>query len=277
MAVSERSVVRSIVALISAVGLGAGGLFFGFLLTLLAGITLIGGFDVELTPTLVIVLSLVLVQGIGCAGVALAYLALRPTFAPRLRHLFGIPGTPEPFRIGVSIPDFRDVLVVVGGYFLALGGAIVGSIVVSLLDVNTGTNQAAEIGMENPEVLLVLIPASILLIGPGEELLFRGIVQGRLREVFGPISGILIPSAVFAGLHWFALSGGSPMGNLVALAVLLGPAIVFGASYEYTGNIVVPSLIHGVYNATLFTLLYVSMIYTDQVPTTLSTSVPSLL
>jgi len=39
--------------------------------------------------------------------------------------------------------------------------------------------------------------------------------------------------------------------------LLFFPALVFGISYEYTDNIVVPSLIHGLYNATLFTGLYV--------------------
>ncbi|MFC6976274.1 hypothetical protein ACFQL1_18855 [Halomicroarcula sp. GCM10025709] len=48
------------------------------------------------------------------------------------------------------------------------------------------------------------------------------------------------------------------------MSLLVLPALVFGVSYEYTDNIVVPSLIHGFYNATLFTGLYVSVVYADQ-------------
>lgn len=266
MDTADRPFVRTGVALVSAVGLGAGGLFLGFVLMLLALLVLIVGVGLELTPTMQIVVGLVFIQGVGCAGVAVTYLKLRPYFATPLRRILGISGDAPRFRLGASIPDWQELLVVVVGYTLALGAAIVGSVLVSLLEVDTGTNQAAATALEAPEVLLLLIPASILIIGPGEEALFRGIVQGRLREVFDPIPGVLIPSAIFAGLHWFALAGGSPTGNLLVLGVLLGPAIVFGTSYEYTGNIVVPSLIHGTYNATLFTLLYISIQYADQLP-----------
>lgn len=262
----DRPRLRIGVALLSAVVLGAGGLFLGFLLMLLAVLILMVGVGLELTPTMQIVLALVFIQGVGCAGVAATYVAVRPYIAAPVREILDLPVSVPRFRPGVSIPDLRDIAVVVAGYITAIGAAILGSVLVTLLEVDTGQNQAAEMAMEAPEVLLLLIPASFLIIGPGEEALFRGVVQGRLREVFSPVPGVLIPSAIFAGLHWFAISGGSPQGNLLALGVLFGPALVFGASYEYTDNLVVPSLIHGSYNATLFTLLYVSLKFGDQLP-----------
>jgi membrane protease YdiL (CAAX protease family) len=266
MSTSDRSPLRTVVALVSAVGLGGGGLLLGFLLVSVALAVLTYGLGVELSASALIVMSLVFVQGVGCAGVALAYLRLRPVVGPEVRSILGVDGIPRPFDIDADLPDLRGVAIVVGGYVVALAAAFGGSILVSILSVDTGTNQAAEIGMENPEVLLILIPASILVIGPGEELLFRGVVQGRLREVLGPVAGILLASSVFAALHWFALTGGSAAGNLVALGILVGPSLVFGAAYELTDNIVVPSLIHGVYNATLFTLLYVVIVFSDQLP-----------
>lgn len=261
----DRPVLRTAIAFVSALGLGAGGLLFGFLLTLLSGLVLIAGAGLELTPSMQIVLGLVFVQGVGCAGVALAYLGARPKIAPAVQQFLGVVGGSGEFRIPAAVPDLEDLTAVGVGYALALFGALAGSFVVSQIPVETGTNQAAQIGMENPETLLLLIPASILIIGPGEELLFRGVVQGRLREVLSPVPGVLVPSVVFAGLHWFAISGGSPTGNLVVLVVLVVPAVVFGAAYEYTGNIVVPSLIHGLYNATLFSMLYY-YVASDQVP-----------
>ena len=260
----ERPVLRSLVAIVAALGLGSGGLLLGFLLLLVVGGVLTAGIGLDLTPASFIVLSLLFVQGVGCAGVALAYIHFRPAIAPRVRRLLGTTGGPHQFTFGASVPGLRDLLVVGVGYVVALGLAVTGSIVVSALRVDTGQNAAAEIGSQNPSVLLLLIPASILAIGPGEELLFRGVVQGRLREAFGPKVAIVLASVVFAGLHWFALSGGSLTGNLVVLAILLGPAFVFGISYEYTKNIVVPSLIHGIYNATLFTLLYIAIVYMDE-------------
>jgi membrane protease YdiL (CAAX protease family) len=41
--------------------------------------------------------------------------------------------------------------------------------------------------------------------------------------------------------------------------VLVGPALVFGTVYELTENLVVPAMVHGAYNATLFTLLYLAL------------------
>jgi membrane protease YdiL (CAAX protease family) len=105
---------------------------------------------------------------------------------------------------------------------------------------------------------LALVPLSFLLIGPGEELLFRGVVQGRLRQAFSPIAAVVIASAIFAAVHVVALSG-SAGGRAVTVGVLFLPSLVFGAAYERTGNLVVPSLIHGGYNATLFGLFYLSL------------------
>jgi hypothetical protein len=257
----ERPVLQSALALVTAIGLGGGGLLAGFVLLLaFVGVLTIGaGF--RLSPLSLIVLSLFFVQGIGCAGVALAYLKFRPRIAPKVRDFFGTSGGSTRLAFGAAVPGLRDLLVVGLGYVSALGAAVVGSIVVATLNVEPGQNAAAEIGGRNPEILLLLIPASVLVIGPGEELLFRGVVQGRLREAFGWRVAVVVASVVFAALHWFALTGGSATGNFVVLGILTGPALVFGLAYEYTQNIVVPSLIHGVYNATLFAGFYLSIAY----------------
>ena len=168
------------------------------------------------------------------------------------------------------MPTLRDGAIVLGGWLLAFGLIFVAGLVVQAVGVEPGQNQVAEIGFENPEALLLLIPASFLLIGPGEELLFRGVVQGRIREAFGPIPGIALASAIFAAIHYFALTGGAG-GRLVTIAILFLPSVVFGVAYELSENLVVPSLIHGAYNATLFTLLYVVIKLTEmtggQLPT----------
>lgn len=259
-------------ALFSGLFLGAGGLIFGTVLTFGAVAVLVGGAGIEVTPVLLVVIALLFTQGVGCGGVALGYYKLRPRIAPRIRSVLGLPGDGPPFDIPAAVPDLRDVATVIVGYATAIGGLIVASLAVTAVqnylgtEIDSGSNAIAETGVENPELLLLLIPISILLIGPGEELLFRGVVQGRIREFFSPIPGIIIPSIMFAGVHWFALSGGSPQGNLVAVGILFIPALVLGVAYEYSQNIVVPSLIHGFYNATLFSLLYISIAFAGQMP-----------
>jgi membrane protease YdiL (CAAX protease family) len=135
--------------------------------------------------------------------------------------------------------------------------------VLLLIVVNLGvptanrTNQAA---LQDPGTLIWLIPLSLLVIGPGEELLFRGIIQGRLRESFGPVGAIVLASATFAPAHILALTG-SLQALAVTIAVLFVPALVFGVTYELTDNLVVPSVIHGAYNATVFGIVYIGLRY----------------
>ncbi|MEF8779427.1 MAG: CPBP family intramembrane glutamic endopeptidase [Haloferacaceae archaeon] len=248
---------RPAFAILSGTLVGAFGLAFGTILSVLAAFAL-AGVGLELTPASILVLGLLFTQGVGCIGVALTYSRLRPRVAAYLSERLSVfENARGEFRLPASVPSLRELLLVVGGYLGALGLAFAGAFVLTLFQVDAGSNQAAEIGMQNPGVLLLLIPGSFLLIGPGEELLFRGVVQGRFREVLGPVAGIGLASAIFAGIHIFALTGGSPTGNLLALGVLFFPSLVFGTAYEVTDNLVVPALIHGAYNATLFTILYV--------------------
>ncbi|KAA9407547.1 MULTISPECIES: CPBP family intramembrane glutamic endopeptidase [unclassified Haloarcula] len=254
--------------LFSALSLGVIGLGFGSILLLTIAFSLSLGAGVQITQVQTLVLGLITVQGIGCPVIAYTYIKLRPVIRTKLREVFSYSADSGEFDIGVSVPSFREAAIVVLGYASAMVGLVVVAVIittlVSMFGIETATNQAAEIGMENPDVLLLLIPASFLLIGPGEELLFRGVVQGRIRDYFGPISGVAIASVIFAGIHYPALSGGSVTGKLVGVCALLIPSLILGATYEYTDNIVVPSLIHGAYNATLFTGLYVTVKFSGE-------------
>jgi len=261
----ERPLLQSAIALVSALGLGAGGLALGFALLVLTALVIGLVTEAELSGFAFLVLSLVFVQGIGCGGVALSYYKLRPVIAPRVRAALNISGDGAAFGIPVSVPSLRQIGIILAGYTAAIIWVMVSGIALTIVQsvrdqsINTGNNAAAELGRSNPELLLLLIPASILLIGPGEELLFRGVVQARIRERFSRVPGIAIASLFFAALHILALVGGSLVGNLVVVSILFVTATVFGVAYEYAENIVVPSLIHGLYNATLFTLLYISL------------------
>lgn len=109
----------------------------------------------------------------------------------------------------------------------------------------------------HPVLLLAMAGVSILLVGPAEELLFRGAIQGRLGQAFGPIGAIVITSLLFTPLHVEPVSA-------VALAAILGlvfiSSVVFGSLYERTGNLASSILAHGLYNATIFVSVYISMI-----------------
>jgi membrane protease YdiL (CAAX protease family) len=237
----ERTVARlravGVALLVSGVGLGVG---VGLVLALSIGLV---GLGMDPSPLVLLVVSLVSIQGVAFGGVALAYLRLR---GRSIRSL------------GVRLPSLREVLIVVGGYAAAFVAAVTGAVVVSVTGAPAGENQVAEFASADPAVLLWLVPASLLLIGPGEELLFRGIVQGRLRETFDAVPGVVLASALFAAIHYVALTGGAG-GRLVTVTILFFPALVFGGVYELTDNLVVPSLVHGAYNATLFAFAYLAI------------------
>jgi len=223
--------------LVSGLGLGVGVALVVALSLLLIGLGL------EPSPFTLLVISLISIQGVAFGGVALLYLRFRGRSVT---------------SVGLRRPSVRELLIVVGGYAAAFVAAITGAIVISVTGAPAGENQVAEFASADPTVLLWLIPASFLLIGPGEELLFRGIVQGRLRETFDRVPGVVLASALFAAVHYAALTGGAG-GRLVTITVLFFPALVFGTVYEITDNLVVPALVHGAYNATLFAFAYLAI------------------
>lgn len=165
--------------------------------------------------------------------------------------------------VGTRLPTARDLAWMGGGYVLALGLAMAGAVGATLLRAPTANNQAAELGIQRPEALLLLVPLSFLVIGPAEELLFRGTVQARLREDLGPWAAVVVASALFAVLHVLALTGGVA-GRLVTVGLLFLPSLVLGVAYERTRNLVVTAFVHGAYDATLFGLLYVAVTYAPE-------------
>jgi len=152
--------------------------------------------------------------------------------------------------------DLRSVGWIVGGAItLLLVSTGVGAIL-SGFGITPATNQVIEMGKQNPALFLYMIPVTLLFVAPFEELVFRGAAQGLLRRAFGPAVAVAIASALFGAVHLIALIGGGA-GQLayVVVAALLG--VVLGGIYERTGNLVVPIVVHGLYNATLFAIQWV--------------------
>lgn len=198
------------------------------------------GVDLSSHPGLQLFLSTVFLQGVTFGGIAVLYLKRRDLG-------FGF--------IPVSLPDKRDSAVIVGGSIALLGLLFVASSVISALGLSSAQNQIVEVGQENPGVFLLLIPLQFLLVGPGEELLFRGLIQGTLRETLHPARAIVLASALFASIHLFSLTGD---GKLVYIGTAFVLALVLGTAYEYTGNLTVPAFMHATYNAVQFAGAYLT-------------------
>ncbi|MFB6236734.1 MAG: lysostaphin resistance A-like protein [Halopenitus sp.] len=192
------------------------------------------GIDVTSRPSLRLVVNTIMLQGVTFGGLALLYLKVRD-----LDYEF----------VQVGVPDSRDVIVTVVGTVTLLSLLFAASTVISLLGIESAQNQIMETGQKNPEVFLLLVPLSFLIVGPGEELLYRGIVQGTLQETLNPARAVVLASALFASIHLFSLSG---EGKFIYIGITFLLALVLGAAYVYTGNLAVPAVIHGAYNAVQF-------------------------
>ncbi|WP_380674303.1 CPBP family intramembrane glutamic endopeptidase [Salinigranum sp. GCM10025319] len=150
----------------------------------------------------------------------------------------------------------RTVLLTAGAVVALLAAQFGAGFVLQALGVSFGENQVITQGRQNPVYFLYMIPVSLLLVGPIEELLFRGVVQGVLRRSFGVRVGIVVASGLFGLVHWVAVSGGpTEKFAYVAIAGTLG--IVLGVLYERTETILAPAIAHGVYNSVLFVIQYV--------------------
>ncbi|MFC6906972.1 type II CAAX endopeptidase family protein [Halalkalicoccus tibetensis] len=107
----------------------------------------------------------------------------------------------------------------------------------------------------SPEMVLILVVLSVVLIGPAEEYLFRGVVQGRLSQSMGTPAAIVTASLLFVLPHAIGYTGGVAAVVLLSL-VPFSLGLVMGALYERFENLSLPILAHGLYNAILFLTTY---------------------
>ncbi len=184
-------------------------------------------------------------MALGITGVTAAYLSLseRPLSFLDIRR-----------------PTLSDLGWFVGG----LIGIFVALIGISMLMAATGTESASHAteqqAQQNPEALLILIPAAIFIIGPFEELLYRNVIQKHLYGQFSRVGAVVVASVIFAAIHTAAYWTAGPGAVLGSLGVVFALSLVLGAVYERTENLLVPALIHGIYDAVIFVSLYTAYI-----------------
>ena len=78
-----------------------------------------------------------------------------------------------------------------------------------------------------------------ILAGVGEELLFRGVIQDGLQLLWGPWPALIVASLLFGLVHAVSRA-------YFIAATLMGTYL--GAVYLWTGNLLVPIIIHALYD-----------------------------
>ncbi|WP_135853418.1 CPBP family intramembrane glutamic endopeptidase [Halorussus salinus] len=170
------------------------------------------------------------------------------------------------FRI--RIPDLRALGVVVAGTVALFAYRLAAIAAVQALGLPLAGNSVTQLAEEGVlATLLVLVPLSVLVVGPAEEFLFRGVIQPYLDGAFSRGPAVVLTSVLFALVHlpttWIATP--DPLAVSVTLVVLFGLSILLGYLYVWTDNLVVPVLVHGFYDALLFALAYV-VLSSDLIP-----------
>lgn len=136
-------------------------------------------------------------------------------------------------------------------YWLEVIPAVVGWILIALAytEMLRQMFPSMETGMEDLTERLGLV-ASLLVIAVSpavlEELIFRGMLQGRLVALFGQPLGIFVTAVAFALVH------GAPM----VLPIHLGIGLYLGILRERSDSLIPGMLVHFFYNGTLVMLTF---------------------
>lgn len=102
--------------------------------------------------------------------------------------------------------------------------------------------------------LIAFIGISIFLVGPAEELAFRGFIQRGLENSFGKMLGLLITSILFGLLHGF--------NSLHAIFPVTIISLFLGYVWQKTdGNTTACAWMHGLYDAVTITIAYMASLY----------------
>ncbi|MFD1644603.1 CPBP family intramembrane glutamic endopeptidase [Haloarchaeobius litoreus] len=160
--------------------------------------------------------------------------------------------------IPVRAPTGRQVGYALAGTLVALVVAVGLSVLLAAFDLVPGS-VIEESGTIDPDFFLGVAILSVLIVAPAEEYLFRGVVQGRLRETFGPVGSVLGSSLLFGSVHLSNYTG-SVEQVVAGVLLIAGTGAILGALYEWTDNLTVPIVTHALYNVVLAGTAYVTAV-----------------
>ena len=159
-------------------------------------------------------------------------------------------------QLGLKKPKLNTIVIVTIGAILLIFLAGTISIIEEAI---LGPDPAAQelltaLLPQNSLQLILLLSFSILLVGPAEELAFRGFIQRGLQNSFGKIAGLLATSLMFGLLH-----GLNSLRAIIPVTII---SILLGYVWQKTdGNTTGVAWMHGLYDAITITLAYVASIY----------------
>lgn len=163
--------------------------------------------------------------------------------------------------LDLSVPGRRDVGYAVGGSVLLIGAFVGLSVALAELGVAPSEHGISqELTADDAWVALALVALSYLAVGPGEELLYRNLVQKSLYGEFSREAAVVVGGLAFAVVHLPAYATqGINTGTGVSLGIVFLLSLGLGWLYARTDNVLVPMFAHGTFNAVQFLLLYLQL------------------
>lgn len=161
--------------------------------------------------------------------------------------------------LGISSPDLEDA-----GWTAAATAAVAALAaglfrLYDMLGVGYAEHSVDAEAAGVPELYLVLVALSLLLIGPAEELMFRGVLQNAFEEATSTSVAVMAASSLFAVVHVGSVSGSTTEVSAYLFAAF-ALSLVLGYAYVYADSFVVPAVAHGFYNASVFYIAYLGAV-----------------
>lgn len=98
----------------------------------------------------------------------------------------------------------------------------------------------------NLQTILLIVVSAVVVAPICEEFIFRGYFYPVWKQYFGPVGSAVLASTLFALVH----------ANLASLPGLFALALCFTVAFEASGSILVPMVMHALFNALSLTMLY---------------------
>lgn len=157
-------------------------------------------------------------------------------------------------KLGLKKPNLKIIilasLVAFILFLIAIGISVIEEIIL-------GPNPEADFLLsvilpKNILQLITLIVISIILVGPAEEIAFRGFIQRGFETSYGKNTGLFIASVLFGLLHGF-----NSLRSIVPVTII---SVFFGYFWQKTDrNTTTIAWMHGLYDA--ITLVFAYFVY----------------
>ncbi|MEI6351445.1 MAG: type II CAAX endopeptidase family protein [Verrucomicrobiota bacterium] len=161
-----------------------------------------------------------------------------------IRELFGFGRVKLPRALGTGI-----VLLLAAYPLIALCSAITQSVLGDKAEPQEIVKYFQEAANRSDRWSLILTAFVGVFVAPfAEEFIFRGYIYGVIKRYLGVPVGLVFNALLFGAIHL----------NAPALPSLFVLALCFTLAYEATGSLLVPMIMHGLFNAVMLGAIFYS-------------------